>query len=46
MSAMGGNTQSLLGALLKSGAEEVDLGEAEGTVESGLKSLGRKLFGK
>lgn len=46
VSALGGNTQSLLGALLKGRAEEVDLGEAEGTVESGLKSLGRKLFGK
>lgn len=46
LSAIGGNTQSVLDALLRGAAEEADPGTAEGAVESGLKSLGRKLFGK
>lgn len=46
LSAMGGNTQSLLDALLRSAAEEVAPEGAEGAVETGLKSLGKKLFGK
>jgi hypothetical protein len=46
LSAMGGNTQSLLDALLKDAAAEVDPEGTAGAVESGLKSLGRKLFGK
>lgn len=46
LSAIGGNTQSLLDSLLKGAAEDADLGAAEGAVESGLKGLGRKLFGK
>jgi hypothetical protein len=46
LSAIGGNTQSMLDALLKGAAEEVAPDGAEDAVESGLKSLGRKLFGK
>ena len=46
LSAMGGNTQSLLDALLKGAAEEVAPAGTADAVESGLKSLGRKLFGK
>lgn len=45
-SAIGGNTQSLLNALLKGASDEAAPDGSEGTVESGLKSLGRKLFGK
>jgi hypothetical protein len=45
-SAIGGNTQSLLDALLKGAAEELDPDEEDDDVESSLKSLGRKLFGK
>ena len=44
-SAIGGNTQSLLDALLKGAAEELDPDGSDNDVESGLKSLGRKLFG-
>jgi hypothetical protein len=45
-SAIGGNTQSLLDALLKSAAEEVAPEGSEEALETSLKSLGRKLFGK
>ena len=44
-SAIGGNTQSLLDALLKGAADELDPDGSDNDVESGLKSLGRKLFG-
>jgi hypothetical protein len=46
LSAMGGNAQSLLDSLLKGAADEINPGEGNEAVESGLKSLGRKLFGK
>ncbi|HSR87486.1 MAG TPA: hypothetical protein VLL07_00915, partial [Pontiella sp.] len=46
MSAIGGNTQSILDSLIRGAAEEAAPDGAEDDLEAGLKSLGRKLFGK
>lgn len=46
LAAIGGNTQSILDSLLKNAAEEVAPDGADDDLEEGLKSLGRKLFGK